>query len=296
MEKKLSDEELDRLLEEQFLKEADLIEKALFSDDLEDCEEETEEEVEEAYNDLVARLKASGKYRGDDEECSVEPENSAEEPVGKVISMPDKNANNEREVVPYSRRSHKFARVAGFAAVCVLGVFAASMTSEANRKYFINTMKYLSGDDTRLIIGNDETNEDVNENEYKAREDIESTLGIKIPEFLYRPNCLNFRSYEVNELGNFAIMEYDYRDSIVALYCLKKDDVGGSVNFSLHGEKIATAELHQGKLFIDVFEVKENGDIQPSYTAQWEQGDVAYRLSGRMEKEEFLKIVEKIKF
>ena len=38
MEKKISDEELDRLLEEQFLNEADAIEDAIFSDDFEEYE------------------------------------------------------------------------------------------------------------------------------------------------------------------------------------------------------------------------------------------------------------------
>lgn len=57
MEKKISDEELDRLLEEQFLNEADAIEDAIFSDDFEEYEEETEEEVDAAYEELVSRLK-----------------------------------------------------------------------------------------------------------------------------------------------------------------------------------------------------------------------------------------------
>ena len=63
MEKKISEVDLDRLLEEQFLNEADAIEKELFSDDFEEYEEETEEETEAAYEDLVSRLKERGEYR-----------------------------------------------------------------------------------------------------------------------------------------------------------------------------------------------------------------------------------------
>lgn len=286
MEKKLSDEELDRLLEEQFLKEADLIENALFSDDSEEVEEETEEELEEAYNDLMARLKAKGKY------C----EEGTEIPAGQAIPIPERETNHVREMATDSRRSHKMVRAAGFAAVCVLGVFAASMTSEANRKYFINSMKYLAGDDTRMVIDNDESNEQVNADEYKAREDIKNKLGIEIPRFFYRPDSFAFYNYEVNELGKLALVEYKYGDMIISLDCLKRDVIRDSSNFSMHGEKIATAILRYGKISVDIFEVKNEGDIQPSYTAQWEREDVSYNLSGKMEKEEFIKIVEKMRF
>ena len=67
------------------------------------------------------------------------------------------------------------------ALVCSACVFAASMTSEANRNYFVNNFKYLVGDDTRVVIGNDEENEDVLEDEYAAIADIEEKLGIDMP-------------------------------------------------------------------------------------------------------------------
>lgn len=139
MEKKLSEEELDKLLEEQFLKEADAIEEALFSDDFDllGSEEETDEETEKAYQDLVARLKARGEYREDED---------------KIIPMP-------RPEEAGSRKLHHAAKVAGLIVVCTLGVFAASMTSEANRHYFINSVRYLTGNDEQVLLDNDEENE-----------------------------------------------------------------------------------------------------------------------------------------
>ncbi len=48
--------------------------------------------------------------------------------------------------------------------------------------------RYLAGDDTRVVVGNDEENEDVNIDEYEAIEEIEDKIGVKVPEFYYRPD------------------------------------------------------------------------------------------------------------
>ena len=74
-------------------------------------------------------------------------------------------------------------------------VFAASMTSEANRNYFIEGIRYLAGDDARVVVGNDEENEDVNTDEYEAIEDIENKIGVEVPEFYYRPQGMRFYDY-----------------------------------------------------------------------------------------------------
>lgn len=58
------------------------------------------------------------------------------------------------------------------------------MTSEANRKYLVNSVRIWSGDDTKTVVDNDEKNERVNIDEDKAIADIEEKLGIEMPAVL----------------------------------------------------------------------------------------------------------------
>lgn len=53
---------------------------------------------------------------------------------------------------------------------------AASMTSEANRRYLVNSVRIWSGDDTKTVVDNDEENERANIDEDKAIADIEEKL------------------------------------------------------------------------------------------------------------------------
>ena len=53
----------------------------------------------------------------------------------------------------------RFGRIAGIAGLCLICVFAASMSSEANRKYLVNSVRILSGNDSQLLVDNTEENE-----------------------------------------------------------------------------------------------------------------------------------------
>ena len=117
--------------------------------------------------------------------------------VSDIGALSEKSSKNDRPV--RKKRSYlRLGKIAGVAGVCLMCVFAASMTSEANRNYFIRGIKYLSGNDTKVIIGNDEENEDVNTDEYEAIQEIENKIGVEVPEFYYRPQGMRFYDYEVS--------------------------------------------------------------------------------------------------
>lgn len=293
MEKKISDEELDRLLEEQFLNEADAIEDAIFSDDFEEYEEETEEEVDAAYEELVSRLKERGEYREEDEKVVSIPDRGKcekESPKKKIQKC------KEKSCILDSRCFHRGMKIAGVAAVCLISVFAASMTSKANRQYFINSMKYLAGDDVRMIVDNVENNDRHEETEDKSLEEIETKLGIEMPTIHYRPRGFDFISCEVGEFGNFAFVEYEYQDMLTTLYVQRKDDVQDSLYFDFHGEKAKELCLDKTQIPMEVYEIEGEDNRQSSFIAQWNRNDVFYLFSGKMPRQEFVKIVENILF
>ena len=122
------DDELKKWLAEEYEKEIDEMEEVLFPNGVLPDDGETEEEAKAAYKKLVDRLKADGVYEED------EPEKV------KIVYLPEK-------------KRHKAAKVAAAVLVCAAGVFAASMTSQANRSYFIDSVKVWTGNDTKIEIG-----------------------------------------------------------------------------------------------------------------------------------------------
>lgn len=272
MKNQVSDKKTE-LFDEEYIRKAEELEKALWADG--DCEEETytEEEINHSYEKLVNMLKEDGIYRED------EP--------------------SEEKVIPMTRRKPgiiRWGKVAGVAILCCACIFAASMTSEANRNYFVNNIRVWSGNNTKTVVDNSEDNEIVNTDEYEAIEDIENQLGIEMPEFYYRPNGFEFVGYEVNTLADVGRIEYSYNNGIITLYVDKEKESDASKNNSTHGKNIDTLNIGGEEIEVIIQKIQGDKDFLPNYTAQWERGNVLYYLSGKIESEEIQKILENIVF
>lgn len=259
---------------EEYIRRAEQWERELFDQaDFSEEEEPAEEEEARSYEKLVNRLKEEGIYR---EEASEEHRKD----TSRIISM---------------HRGHRISigKVAGIAILFCTCVFAASMTSEANRNYFVKGIRYFAGDDTRVLVDNNEENENTNMEEMEAFKNIEKELKIEMPEFYYRPKEFVFWDYEVNSYADVARIEYQYQDKIVFFYIDKENENSASKNNSMHGGATEILELNDEK--ITVF-IQKSQDETSSYTAQWERENVLYHLSGQIELEEIKKMIEQMKF
>lgn len=295
MDKRLDDEELDKLLEEEYIKEAEFIESSLLADDDFIDKDMTDEEVNASYQKLVHRLKAEGIYHEDEDigEAAAREENPDAKTSGKkLVSMAVSAQKNSRARVA---ARHKFVKAAGIAVVCVLGVFAASMTSEANRNYFVETMKYLTGNDTSVIIGNDSENDNPAQNENNARGEIERKLNVKVPEIMYCPEGFKFNNYYIYENTQIAVMEYEYNDEIVTLCIDNEENRNNSQSLGMHGAKIDKVFINDVGITVNFFEIRD-GQNTFSYTAQWKMDKCFYQVNGRMDIEEMKKIIKSLVF
>lgn len=259
-------------LDEQYIKMAEEMERELFADGDSDAYESTDEEEARSYQRLINSLKADGIYQEDD----------AEPDIGK-------------KVVPMHRKI-RFGKVAGVAILCCACIFAASMTSEANRNYFVKGIRYLAGDDTRIVVDNDEINEKANIEEFEAIEDIENQLGIEMPEFYYRPYGLEFYGYEVDIASDVAKIEYLYKDNIIYMLVDKQMEDTASKITSVQGNKHSRVIIGNDGTEISIERIQDKGDVLPSYTALWKRKNVVYCLSGRLEEAELKKIFEDMVF
>ena len=214
--------------------------------------------------------------------------------VSDIRVSSEKCSKNDRPV--RKKRSYlQLGKVAGVAGVCLLCVFAASMTSEANRNYFIRGLRYLSGDDTRVVVDNDENNETVNTDEYEAIEDIENKIGVEVPEFYYRPNKMKFRDYTVAESTGVAYMEYQYKNTMIMFYIDKQnDDTASNMNL-VKGDEITIDTIKENGVEVTIKKIQDAEDTS-TYTAVWTKDEVSYSLVGKIELEDLKKIVEYMKF
>ena len=215
--------------------------------------------------------------------------------VSDIGASSKKGSKNDRPV--RKKRSYlRLGKIAGVAGVCLLCVFAASMTSEANRNYFIRGLKYLSGDDTRVVVGNDEDNEDVNTDEYEAIEDIENKIGVEVPEFYYRPKKMKFYDYTVDEPASLARIEYEYADTMILLFIDKQNENTASNVNVINGEEKVVDVISNDGIDITIKEIIDKGDEQSTYSARWRYENVEYYLMGKFSEEELKNIVKYMKF
>lgn len=276
------DAELKKWLAEEYEKETEEMEKILFPDGVIPDDGETEEEAKAAYQRLVEKLKADGVYK-EDETDSIKTDDHKENV--KIVYLPEK-------------KSHKAARVAAAVLVCSAGIFAASMTSQANRSYFIDFVRYWAGDDTSISIENDEENERAQKDEQMALDNIEKGISAKVPKFMYRPDGFEFKDYYVSTSAGYAVMEYYYGKNIIMIYIGRYDQEAKSSVYILDGKIIDKVNLENENITVNIEKVKDDADTDTNenYVACWKNESIFYQITGKMQKEEFIKFIKNIVF
>lgn len=285
-----SDEELKKWLTEEYNKEIDEMEKIMFPDGNIPEDGETEEEARAAYARLVERLKADGIY--EEENDSEKADNhrkineKTEEPEKvKIVYLPAK-----------PEKRNRLARVAAVMLVCAAGVFAASMTSQANRSYFIDSVKLWTGNDTSISVDNDEGSDYGDRSEQIAIDRIKRELKINVPFFMYRPAQLKFLDYSISENFRYVLMEYQYKENILSVYINQYNKNSKSSDIKLDGKIIKSIELEDERIVIEIRKIQSDTDKEASYEASWKDGAIIYQVSGKMEEGEFIKFIEGIRF
>lgn len=274
------DAELKKWLAEEYEKETEEMEKILFPDGVIPDDGETEEEAKAAYQRLVEKLKADGVYK-EDETDSIKTDDHKENV--KIVYLPEK-------------KSHKAARVAAAVLVCSAGIFAASMTSQANRSYFIDSVRYWVGHDTKIVVDNDRTNEKECEDEQTALDNIEKEISAKVPQFMYRPDGFEFKDYYVSTSAGYAVMEYYYGENIIMVYIGRYDQEAKSSAYILDGKVIDKVNLENENITVNIEKVKDDADTNENYVACWKDESIFYQITGKMQKEEFIKFIKNIVF
>lgn len=283
-----SDEELKKWLAEEYNKEIDEMEKIMFPDGNIPDDGETEEEARAAYARLVERLKADGIYEEENDSENADDHKEINEKIEeaekvKIVYLPAK-----------PKKRNRITRVAAAVLVCAAGVFAASMTSQANRKYFIETVEYWRGNDTKIDIDNVKEGDESSKVEDEVLDLVENELNVQIPILMYRPSQFEFYDYQINTIAQKANLEYSYKNTIVTLYIDNKEKISQGGSLSLHGKQIYTFYSKADDIEFSILKIKDEKDKEASYAAQWIFNNTFYQISGKIEKEQLIRIVENI--
>ena len=291
------DEKFCQWLEEEYQKEADTIEEALFAGRKYEDNQDIAERLSVSRESFYKRLKEEGLSGEEAEEkkipeCRKDTDISDEEQKseGKIVSA-------EQRFSGRKRYSHvRLGRIAGIAGVCLICVFAASMSSEANRKYLVNSVRILSGNDSQFITDNEESNERATTEESDAFADIEEKLGVKLPEFYYRPNGMEFLDYEINEKALYAKIEYGYEDAILIFYVDKQAGKRSSNVNSINGTEKIVDNILKNDLKVTIKLLEDKRDEISTYEAGWVYEDSVYYWIGKLPLTELKKIIKYMKF
>lgn len=301
------DEKFRQWLEEEYLKEADAIEEALFDGRKFEDNQDIVEKLSVSRENFYQRAREEGLLEDTADEKAEDEKNTEEavpESTEKKILEFRKNAGVSKDPARDANRNSgkrkhsyvRFGRIAGIAGLCLICVFAASMSSEANRKYLVNSVRILSGNDSQFISYNDDSNENASTKESDAIADIEEKLGVKMPEFFYRPYGMEFYKYELNDENFYARIEYEYKDNILFFYVDKQDASTESNISSLKGQEKIVDKINKDELEIDIKEITEENDKNATYMVNWKYEDVVYYLVGKIKLDELKKIIQYMKF
>lgn len=301
------DEKFRQWLEEEYLKEADAIEEALFDGRKFEDNQDIVEKLSVSRESFYQRAREEGLLENVADEKAEDEKNTEEavpESTEKKILEFRKNAGVSKDSARdenrnSGKRKHsyvRFGRIAGIAGLCLICVFAASMSSEVNRKYLVNSVRILSGNDSQFITDNSSDNEHAATEESDAIADIEEKLDVKMPEFYYRPYGMEFYAYEVNSDNFYAKIEYEYENNILFFYIDKQDISAESNISSLKGENRVIEKIDRDDLNIIIKKVEDGTEKLPTYIASWEYENTVYYLVGKIEIDELKKIVKEMKF
>lgn len=187
---------------------------------------------------------------------------------------------------------HVLRWIATTAAVVVIGVFTISMGSDANRERAVAIWNSLVGGELQVNIGDVENTSYLMDDEEAAYEKIYQELGISQVAFLYRPKNFNYNGYSLIENLQYVRVFYEYQNELLTLFMTKKSN-NTNKNLVIDGksEIVGNIEINSTKKTVDLWEI-ENPDETNTYEIHFTEGDVYYSVRGKIEKKQFVKIIE----
>ena len=200
-----------------------------------------------------------------------------------------------KKVVHRSRKKRRL--FLALAAVLIL-VCGSVITGTGSKSYWKVLWERVAGDEEANIINVEdmEAEETDDWDEVQVFNEIHKELGIYPVRLGYIPKTMVFTNHEIDREQRRAIVFYKYDGQIIrySMYMNDEDSSHGytKIDKLVKEYTLTTAE----KIIVEIKEYSVTNQKNHKFSAEFEYQDVQYQLVGFMEKEEFDKIIENLRF
>lgn len=253
----------------------------------------SEEELNAMYERFQQRLQKEGlaDAEGNPTEKTLEIRRQI---VEKKVER-EKHAERQKKIAKRAKTTKHWVRtVKAAGVVLVVGacVFGASMTSEANRIRLVETISGVRNSGDTTWVDNGEDRKYTAEDWDKVKEEIRDKLHIAVPEFYYIPEGMEYSGSSILQEIQVAIIKYRYNEHIV-YFQLSANEKDLSQGNWKDREKVEVETLDD-TVEVEMGTISENGE--ENYYVIWKYKDGYYELSGQIEKEELIKILNEMQY
>ena len=236
-----------------------------------------------------------------------------EEEVGKRHDLDDLTVSEEAETALFNKiqdyeydkrfkktvhRSRKKRRILLAVAAVLVLICGSVITGTGSKSYLKVLMERVWGEHNATFI-NVEDMDAQKTNDLDAVyifNQIREETGISPVHFLYMPKKMYLKEYEINGEQGRAALLYDYNGHTIQ-YSMYMNDEDSSHGYTKIDELVKEYTLTTAeKIIVEIKEYSVTNQKNHKFSAEFEYQDVQYQLVGFMEKEEFDKIIENLRF
>lgn len=253
----------------------------------------SEEELNAMYERFQQRLQKEGL--ADAEGNPTEKTLEIRRQIVERKAEREKQAERQKKIAKRAKTTKHWVRTAKAAGVVlVVGacVFGASMTSEANRIRLAETINGVRNAGDATWVDNGEKRKYTGGNLDEAQKQIRDTLHLLVPEFYYVPKGMEYYDFTIIAETQIALIEYQYNEHIV-YFQLSSNENDLSYGSWKDKEKVQVETLDD-VIEVEMGTISENNE--ENYYATWKYKDAYYQLSGQIEKEELIKILNEMQY
>lgn len=178
--------------------------------------------------------------------------------------------------------------------VLVMGMSVSSVGSKSYMKELIEKFTGKSQVDVTNVKDMD-SKEKKEWAERKAYQEVDEMIKTKCIRIQNMPKGMKFINYSINKEIQQADIFYKYKGETIR-YEIYLNQTDSSKGVTKEDEEITTYELEIQKNKIKISERKTDKTETSVMSAEFEYKGVFYQLRGKMEKEDFYKIIKNLKF
>lgn len=249
--------------------------------------------TEEMDAALFAKIQAYEKSKE-----NAAQEDSVEFSEELIPEIPKDTDTTKKKTISYRKKGKKKYIIIGIAAVLVI-VMSAGFVGVGNKAYWKEVMDKDYGQEALNVIKVEDMDDILSED--KERGTIFSTvnneLGISIVRLRYFPQKMSFSSVEIDENMQSAKIFYKYNEEVIrySIYLNSRDsEKAENIEDEKVNEYVIMTKNNEVEIKIKAYQVPNNKEHRR--VADFEYKGIYYQLKGIMEKEEFDKILENLKF